>query len=52
MTNNFDYDENTNMTTKNDFMKLRHDKKIKYDNFEILKKNFEFANVQKLKTFW
>ena len=37
---------------KNVFILLRHDKKIKYDNLKILKKNFEFANVQKLKKIW
>ena len=48
---NQNYDENTNMTTKNKIIKLRYEKKIKYDNLETLRKNLDFANAQELKNF-
>ena len=50
--NILDYENDFEMTKeKDEFMKLRHDKKIKYDNLKTLRKDLEFVNVQKLKNF-
>ena len=48
---NQNYDENTNITAKIKIMKLRYEKKVKYDSLETLRKNLDFENAQKLKNF-
>ena len=47
-----DYEGDTDMTGEEESMELRHGKKVKYGNLEILRKDLGFASVRELKEFW